>query len=104
MHKTLDYVRIVNLVSSRIADETLQPGERLPSEREMAASYSVAFGTMRRAIQELHDRGLVVTLPASGTRPTKELRMTKRLATVIPAGAFGRVSVRSVCLTYRGFS
>jgi GntR family transcriptional regulator len=27
----------------------------------------VALGTVRRAVQELRDRGLVVTLPAKGT-------------------------------------
>jgi GntR family transcriptional regulator len=43
------------------------PGARLPGERDLAAEYQVALGTMRRAIEELRSRGLVVTLPAKGT-------------------------------------
>ena len=43
------------------------PAARLPGERDLAAEYQVALGTVRRAIEELRSRGLVVTLPAKGT-------------------------------------
>jgi DNA-binding GntR family transcriptional regulator len=33
----------------------------------MGAQYGAAPGTARRAVQELRDRGLVVTLPNKGT-------------------------------------
>jgi len=46
---------------------SLPPGARLAGERDLADEYGVALGTARRAIQELRDRGLVVTLPAKGT-------------------------------------
>ena len=44
-----------------------RPGGRLPAERDLAADYQVAVGTARRAVEELRQRGLVVTLPAKGT-------------------------------------
>lgn len=47
--------------------DALPPGSRLPGERELAAEYGIALGTARRAIEDLRDRGLVVTLPAKGT-------------------------------------
>lgn len=45
----------------------LPPGARLPGERDLAAEYGIALGTVRRAVEELRDRGLVVTLASKGT-------------------------------------
>jgi GntR family transcriptional regulator len=45
----------------------LPTGARLPAERDLAADYQVAVGTARRAVEELRQRGLVITLPAKGT-------------------------------------
>jgi GntR family transcriptional regulator len=61
------YARVADHIAARIAAGQLAPGARLPGERDLAAEYSVALGTARRAIAELRDRGLVVTLPAKGT-------------------------------------
>ena len=35
----------------------------LPGERALAEEYGVALGTIRRAIEELTARGLVIVLP-----------------------------------------
>ena len=61
------YVRMANHLAARIAAGELIPGARLPGERDLAAEYRVALGTVRRAVEELRSRGLVVTLPAKGT-------------------------------------
>ncbi|WP_051760390.1 winged helix-turn-helix domain-containing protein [Herbidospora cretacea] len=61
------YARVADHIAARIAVGELMPGTRLPGERDLAAEYGVALGTVRRAIEELRDRGLVVTLPAKGT-------------------------------------
>ena len=61
------YALIVGHVEARIAAGDLAPGARLPGERDLAAEYGVALGTIRRAIAELRSRGAVVTLPAKGT-------------------------------------
>ena len=61
------YARVADHLAARIAARELAPGARLPSERDLAAEYGVALGTARRAIVELRERGLVVTLPAKGT-------------------------------------
>lgn len=61
------YVRVANQVEAEIRSGRLPHGARLPNERDMAAQYGVAPGTARRAVQELRDRGLVVTLPNKGT-------------------------------------
>jgi len=61
------YAKVADHVAARIAAGDLPPGAMLPNERDMAADYGVAVGTVRRAVEELRDRGLVVTLPAKGT-------------------------------------
>ena len=61
------YARVADHIEARIKAGELVPGARLPGERDLAAEYQVALGTMRRAIEELRSRGMVVTLPAKGT-------------------------------------
>jgi DNA-binding GntR family transcriptional regulator len=61
------YIGVADHIAARIEAGDLVRGARLPAERDLAADYQVAVGTARRAVQELRDRGLVVTLPAKGT-------------------------------------
>ncbi|MBQ1164321.1 GntR family transcriptional regulator, partial [Streptomyces sp. A73] len=41
----------------RVDAGQLQPGARLPAERDLAEEYGIAYGTARRVVQELRDRG-----------------------------------------------
>lgn len=61
------YARVADHIAARIAAGELVKGARLPGERELASEYGVAIGTVRRTVEELRERGLVVTLPAKGT-------------------------------------
>ena len=61
------YIGVADHIAARIQAGELTPGARLPAERDLAADYQVAVGTARRAVEELRQRGLVVTLPAKGT-------------------------------------
>ncbi|MFB6977663.1 GntR family transcriptional regulator [Streptomyces scopuliridis] len=61
------YVQVADKVEQEIRSGRLPYGARLPNERAMGAEYGVAPNTIRRAVQELRDRGLVVTLPNKGT-------------------------------------
>lgn len=61
------YMRVADHVAARVTAGELQQGARLPGERELAEEYGVALGTARRALVELRERGLVVTLPGKGT-------------------------------------
>lgn len=62
-----EYLRVADEVAALIESGDLPPGSMLRGERAMAEEYGVAIGTARRAVRELRDRGLVVTLPAKGT-------------------------------------
>jgi DNA-binding GntR family transcriptional regulator len=63
-------MRVADHIAARIAAGDLPADARLPGERELAAEYGVAIGTARRAVEELRERGLVVTLPGKGTYVT----------------------------------
>ena len=66
------YMAVADHFAARIESGQLPAGARLPGERELAETYGVALGTARRAVEELRDRGLVVTLPAKGTFVNEE--------------------------------
>lgn len=61
------YVRLADHLAARIAAGEFPVDARLPGERELSQEYSVALGTVRRALEVLSGRGLVVTVPARGT-------------------------------------
>lgn len=61
------YVQVADDIQARVRAGQLRPGARLPGEREMAEQYRIAYGTARRVIQELRDRGLAQTVPSKGT-------------------------------------
>jgi DNA-binding GntR family transcriptional regulator len=61
------YMRIADHVAGRIAAGELGKGAKLPGEAELAQSYGVGLGTVRRAMDVLRSRGLVTTLKAKGT-------------------------------------
>lgn len=54
-------------VAERIGDGRLAAGQRLPSQRDLAARLSVALGTVTRAYRRLERRGLVVGEVGRGT-------------------------------------
>jgi len=62
-----EYRRVADEIAALIADGTLPRGSMLRGERAMAEEHGVAIGTVRRAVRELRERSLVVTLPHKGT-------------------------------------
>lgn len=61
------YAQVADWVERRIRSGELRPGRRLTAERELAGEIGVAYGTVRRAMQELRDRGLIKTIQGKGT-------------------------------------
>ncbi len=51
----------------RIAEREWQPGAKLPTEKELAAASGLSLTTVRRALDELVDQGLVRRRQGSGT-------------------------------------
>lgn len=65
------YEQVADHVAARIDAGELQPGARLPNERDMCDEYRISIGTTRRAIRLLRERGLVHTIPIKGTFVTR---------------------------------
>jgi len=57
---------VVRQVELLILRGLLRPGERLPSERELAERMGVSRPSLREAIAELQERGLLVTRAGAG--------------------------------------
>lgn len=64
------YMRLADHIAAEIAAGRYPVNAMLPNEREMVASYRVSIDTVRRAVAELRNRGLVVTFPSKGTYVT----------------------------------
>lgn len=60
------YQQISELLIRDIAAGRLMDGVRLAPEREMAADLGVAVGTLRKALQDLSDKGLLERVQGSG--------------------------------------
>lgn len=61
------WLRIEEELAGRIDVAAGAPGERLPTERELAAGFGVSRMTVRQALARLEQRGLVVRRPGVGT-------------------------------------
>jgi GntR family transcriptional regulator, phosphonate transport system regulatory protein len=59
--------QIEQTLSREIADGTFEAGRKIPSAQDLAKRFSVNRHTVRRAIGELEQRGLVRTATGSGT-------------------------------------
>jgi GntR family phosphonate transport system transcriptional regulator len=59
--------QIADHIEREIVQGQLSPGTRLPAETEMAARFAVNRHTVRRALAELTDRGLLRAARGSGT-------------------------------------
>jgi GntR family transcriptional regulator len=72
------YAQLEKALIARIADGSLTPGTRLPSEDCLVQEYSVSRTTVRAAIQSLIQRGLVEIQRGKGTFVTLP-RITQEL-------------------------
>src|ERR1700691_3678284 len=61
------YRRIQHALRKRIEAGELQPGDTVPSERELARSHEVSLMTARHALAELEHEGLVDRRRGAGT-------------------------------------
>lgn len=61
------YRQIANDLAEKIRSGELKPGDKLPSNREIAETYGVHINTASRAMALLHDRELITGQPGRGT-------------------------------------
>ncbi len=61
------YLGLADRVAAAVAHGQLRPGEALPPERALAARLGLSRTTVRKAVEELAGRGLVISRHGSGT-------------------------------------
>jgi GntR family transcriptional regulator len=61
------YMQVAGYIEGQVKVGKIMRGQRLPSERDMGEYYGVAYQTIRRAMRELRERGLVQSVLGKGT-------------------------------------
>jgi len=61
------YVQLVDRIKHLVATGVLQPGDQLPTVRQLAADLRVNFNTIARAYRMLDESGVISTQQGRGT-------------------------------------
>ena len=64
------YEQIVRQIKFAVANETLKPGELVPSVRELARELAINPNTVARAYRDLQAEGVIATLRGTGLAVT----------------------------------
>lgn len=72
------YMQLVQQVKQALRLGTLQPGDQLPTVREVVASIAINPNTVFKAYRELEREGLVESRPGLGTFVQKTLATTSQ--------------------------
>ena len=60
------YAQIIDGFREQIATGILQPGDKLPSVRELAQNLAINPNTIQRSYRQLETEGWIVTVPGKG--------------------------------------
>lgn len=88
------YQRVADAVASRIQAGVYGPGQRLPSERDLAEEFGVSRPTVREAMIALEIRRLVEARPGSGAYVTPGAPNPSVSAPELDIGAFELTEAR----------
>ena len=65
------YAQIKDILRARILDGSYQPHQQMPSESEMMATFNVSRITVRQALNDLQNEGLIFRIHGKGTFVSK---------------------------------
>ncbi|MCF6408754.1 FadR/GntR family transcriptional regulator [Pseudalkalibacillus salsuginis] len=79
------FVEILNQLKTIMLDDQLQPGDKLPSERELSERLNVGRSSVREALRAMELLGLIETRRGEGTfiKELKKHRLVEVLASFI---------------------
>jgi len=80
------YAQLVERIQKEIVSGKYQPGEKLPSVRDLAAVAAVNPNTMQKAFAELERSGLIVTQRTSGRTVTEDTKLIRNTREQLAAG------------------
>jgi GntR family transcriptional regulator len=61
------YKQVMDQIKDAIAGDTLKPGDKLPSIRELSLELKVSIITTKRAYSDLENEGYILTRPGLGS-------------------------------------
>ncbi|KUK08463.1 MAG: GntR family transcriptional regulator [Caldanaerobacter subterraneus] len=76
------YMQLYNILRQMIMDQTLKPGDMLPTESELMKQYKVSRITVRQAINLLVQEGLVFRKSGKGTFVSPISKINQQLGTL----------------------
>lgn len=79
------YAQIIERVQLDIVTGRYQPGEKLPSVRDLAAQAAVNPNTMQKALSELEQSGLLYTQRTNGRFITEDKELIQRIKSDLAA-------------------
>ena len=74
------YLQVANLIKRDIVTGKRELGEKLPSVRELAVSYTINPNTVSRVYKELETEGVCFTRRGMGTFVTEDSEMKEEMA------------------------
>ena len=75
------YVQVVQHFKQQIASGKFEPGEEIPSRRELANQLKINPNTAQRAYKEMEEAGLIFTEGNNPSRITKDEEILRNLRT-----------------------
>ena len=73
------YLQIMEQIKQRVAVGDWQPGDKIPSIRELAVALQVSVITIKRAYLELEREGVIVTRQGMGSSIAENTDLGKKL-------------------------
>lgn len=73
------YVQVIRYFKEQIATGAFEPGEEIPSRRELASKLKINPNTAQRAYKEMEEEGLIYT---EGNNPSKVTKDVEKIASV----------------------
>jgi len=80
------YAQILEIIQMQIISGKYQPGDKIPSVRELAADAGVNPNTMQKALSELERSGLILTQRTSGRTVTDDMELIQKMRDEIARG------------------
>ena len=92
------YFQIKSILRARILSNKLKAGDLVPSEIDLSQEYNVSRGTVRQALLELINEGLIYRIRGKGTFVSedvglRELRFKGTIENLITSALEGRIKV-----------
>ena len=72
------YIQLVEQLKLAIVTNVFEPGEKIPSVRDLALEYKVNPNTIQKSLMELELNGLIYTERTTGKYVTKDIELIEK--------------------------